>query len=84
MGLFTRSRNKNLYQSMENWFLGEKLIALGKYFCWGKFAEEKKPIFGVNFLVKKKEKKKPAIYSYHVMMKARMIVLLTFYLICQF
>ena len=39
---------------MENWFLGEKLIALGKYFSWGKFAEGKTPNSCVTFSVKKK------------------------------
>ena len=39
---------------MESWFLGEELIALGKYFCWGKFAEGKTPNIGIVFLVKKK------------------------------
>ena len=54
VGLLKKSRNNTLYQSMENWFPGEKLIAWGKYFYWGKFAEKKMPNIAVTFLVKKK------------------------------
>ena len=34
VGLFIKSGNNALYQNMENWFLGEKLIGRGKFFCW--------------------------------------------------
>ena len=53
VGLFTKSRNNTLYQRRENSSHGEKLIACGKFFFWGKFAEGKTPIIGVTFLVKK-------------------------------
>ena len=49
VGLFTKSRNNTLYQRRENWFLGEKLIA------WGKFAEGKTPTTSVTFLEKNKQ-----------------------------
>ena len=55
LGLFTKSRNNTLYQSRENWFLWKKLIAGGKYFSWGKFAEGKTPNIGTTFLAKKKK-----------------------------
>ena len=52
VGLFTKSRNNTLYQSRENWLLGEKLIAWGKILFFGKICRGEDADYQRHFLRK--------------------------------
>ena len=54
VGLFTKSRNNTMYQSRENWFLGEKSDCLAKNTFLGENAEGEDADYWRHFLSLKK------------------------------